>query len=1200
MTCSKVASVGGLQTRARWGTATLLGGIGSLAVSHAALAQSQILGWGNNQYGQVDPGTSSVIPYRSIAGGGEHMVALKADGTVACWGKNVSGQATTPSGLSSVTQVDAGSNQTIALKSNGTVLCWGDNYYGQSAVPPNLAPCKAVATGENFSMSLTVDGIVRCWGENDYSQCNVPGSIGIVRAIDAGGFHGMALTAAGTVTCWGAGQTQSGGFYDKGQSIVPVGLANVSSIAAGRMHSIALRSDGTVAAWGLTYGSVPTGLNSVRQVAAGSGHSLALKNDGTVQAWGDNVFGSCDVPSGLSGVIQVAAGGVSSYALRTDGSVVGWGRVALPAPATLYDVTSIAIGTFHVAALRPGGTVICWGNNSTGQATPPVGLSGVTKLAASNYTVALKGDGSLVTWGGYAPQTPPGLGALIDVSAGEFHVSAVLANGTTACWGSNNYGQLNMPSLTGVANVDAGSDHTIARHSNGTVTCWGRNNQGQSNAPAGLNNVTQVSGGYLFSLALRSDGTVRSWGYFDQSWVQNLSSVTQVAAGGFNAAALKSNGQVVCWGLNFFGALDVPPGIAPATQVDAGSYNNLVLLSQSAASCGNPAGSGTATLTRSGSVWQDVPVWSWSNGGGPQTPGALTNVDLGTFSSVGSLCEAQCRSLVARSGSTLVVTADLADPSSWDDHVITVSETATLAGRLWLIASGASVLPSDLNVPVLVAGDPRGIFDVIQSTVPPPPGKFLALVASESLGGGTTYSLRLLDLPGSASLTDGSSGTFVGTAVAAEAMDWNGDGFDDLALVIDLGASQAGRLQVLLNDGEGNLGGTSVQANTPAGPQCLAVGDVNEDGKTDAVVCIGSNDTGQIYLNAYSGGTQDDPFVSGATMVVGGDPLSAVVIPPASGAALAAAGLGSPEIGIGSGGSPGSGGSAPSVKVFNPANGVEVQTVATGGSPAVLVRRGRQLATGGNNATTVGGTGLPGFIALLSLNSQGNYVVTQEIEVPGVPVHMDSADIDGDGYEDLVSANAEPVQQGAGTPVPVLTLFRGGAVQVSQAVPIAPVGASAGLDVALVDVDGDGDRDIVSVHQSIVGQSEAVLIQIDTPGPGAPLTIGQQKRLEEAERPSFCTRGNLDGLGGEDVFLVDRSSSDSSLTGEGGPAGRPYLGDAGTLCLGDINTDGMRDGADLGILLAQWGSAGSADIDSSGTVEGGDLTYLLASWGPCP
>ncbi|MBL9148312.1 MAG: hypothetical protein JNM94_06415 [Phycisphaerae bacterium] len=52
-------------------------------------------------------------------------------------------------------------------------------------------------------------------------------------------------------------------------------------------------------------------------------------------------------------------------------------------------------------------------------------------------------------------------------------------------------------------------------------------------------------------------------------------------------------------------------------------------------------------------------------------------------------------------------------------------------------------------------------------------------------------------------------------------------------------------------------------------------------------------------------------------------------------------------------------------------------------------------------------------------------------------------------------------------------------------------------------------------------------------------------------------------------------------------------------CTGDLNDDGLVDGADLGILLGQWGSRGSADFDGSGSVDGADLGTLLGAWGPC-
>jgi FG-GAP repeat len=54
-----------------------------------------------------------------------------------------------------------------------------------------------------------------------------------------------------------------------------------------------------------------------------------------------------------------------------------------------------------------------------------------------------------------------------------------------------------------------------------------------------------------------------------------------------------------------------------------------------------------------------------------------------------------------------------------------------------------------------------------------------------------------------------------------------------------------------------------------------------------------------------------------------------------------------------------------------------------------------------------------------------------------------------------------------------------------------------------------------------------------------------------------------------------------------------------TLCLQDLNGDGQVNGADLGLLLGNWGSPGSADINSDGTTDGADLGLLLGAWGAC-
>jgi len=59
-----------------------------------------------------------------------------------------------------------------------------------------------------------------------------------------------------------------------------------------------------------------------------------------------------------------------------------------------------------------------------------------------------------------------------------------------------------------------------------------------------------------------------------------------------------------------------------------------------------------------------------------------------------------------------------------------------------------------------------------------------------------------------------------------------------------------------------------------------------------------------------------------------------------------------------------------------------------------------------------------------------------------------------------------------------------------------------------------------------------------------------------------------------------------------------------TECPGDLNDDGQRDQADLGILLADWGCSGGncpGDVDGDGDTDQADLGFFLSVFGePCP
>jgi len=49
----------------------------------------------------------------------------------------------------------------------------------------------------------------------------------------------------------------------------------------------------------------------------------------------------------------------------------------------------------------------------------------------------------------------------------------------------------------------------------------------------------------------------------------------------------------------------------------------------------------------------------------------------------------------------------------------------------------------------------------------------------------------------------------------------------------------------------------------------------------------------------------------------------------------------------------------------------------------------------------------------------------------------------------------------------------------------------------------------------------------------------------------------------------------------------------------DTNGDGIVDGADLAVILGEWGTSNTiADLDGDGNVGGGDLALVLGDWGP--
>ncbi|MEK7078973.1 MAG: hypothetical protein AAB929_02785, partial [Patescibacteria group bacterium] len=223
----------------------------------------------------------------AIAGGGDygaisgHSIAVKNDGTVWAWGENGSGQLGdgtttdryTPvqvSGLTNVlpvpTFIAGGGDHSIALKDDGTVWAWGSNAYGQlgdgtwndrntPVQVSGLTGVSAVAAGRLHSIAIDFYRTVWTWGDglsgqlgNGYPLQNrntpvqVSGLTNVI-AIAGGVFHSIALKSDGTVWAWGdngSGQLGDGTTISRATPVQVSGLTNVGAIAAGAFHSIAI------------------------------------------------------------------------------------------------------------------------------------------------------------------------------------------------------------------------------------------------------------------------------------------------------------------------------------------------------------------------------------------------------------------------------------------------------------------------------------------------------------------------------------------------------------------------------------------------------------------------------------------------------------------------------------------------------------------------------------------------------------------------------------------------------------------------------------------------------------------------------------------------------------------------------------------------------------------------------------------------
>lgn len=504
-----------------------------------------------------------------------------------------------------VTAITAGQAHVCALLDDGTAACWGSNSYGElgngttngSPTPvavqiPAGRTATAIVNGGNHSCAILDDDTATCWGLGDEGQLGDGGrdrsttpvtvelpSGRTATTIAAGRSHTCAVLDDDTISCWGDNQFGQLGVDVAGRSLLPRPVllpagSTAAAVTTGTEHTCAVLDGGTAGCWGRNFSGqlgdgttlssstpvdvrLPTG-RTVTRISAGLSYSCAILDDGTAACWGDNSFGQLGdgttTNSFVPGSVQLTAGRTAS---------------------------AISAGSYHSCALLDDGSAACWGYSNRG---------------------AL-GDGTFDDSTTPVPVQLPAGRTATAISAGSYHSCAVLDDGTATCWGDNEYGQLGnagrnsssvpipvqLPAGRTATAITAGSDYSCAILDDGTAACWGRNDYGQLGdgtsldyfdfdfdppapalvqLPAGRT-ATAITGGLYHTCATLDDDTATCWGanyvgqLGDGTTTQSLTPVpvelpagrtaTGIAAGGVHSCATLDDGSAACWGNGYAG-----------------------------------------------------------------------------------------------------------------------------------------------------------------------------------------------------------------------------------------------------------------------------------------------------------------------------------------------------------------------------------------------------------------------------------------------------------------------------------------------------------------------------------------------------------------------------------------------------------------------------------------------------------------------
>ena len=298
--------------------------------------------------------------------------------------------------------------------------------------------------------------------------------------------------------------------------------------------------------------------------------SFTVNSEGSITAISPQGAGTVDVtvaaPAGTSEITPA-----DRFAYDSVGPVLDWGRNGsrlgdgnesfdsnVPVEASeVPEATDVAANYGDTFAVMQNGTIEAWGFDGGGLAAGGIFHGSDVPVHVCKIDTAECPEEDL-------------LNEVSAVSAGNFHVLALMKNGTVDAWGYNEVGQL-------------GDGSESSGESLRPIAVCMKLHEAPCKSENLLNEVVAVAAGEYFSLALLRNGTVMAWGANNEGElgtgrdsgperceaeekvhvacsripiaVGHLSGVSALAAGGGHALALLANGTAMGWGANVEGEL---------------------------------------------------------------------------------------------------------------------------------------------------------------------------------------------------------------------------------------------------------------------------------------------------------------------------------------------------------------------------------------------------------------------------------------------------------------------------------------------------------------------------------------------------------------------------------------------------------------------------------------------------------------------